>query len=210
MNFESWFSEICPEVRVASAQAVLRLSEQGATLPFIARYRKEQTGNLDEVGIQKALDAKEKWDQLVKRQAYILGEIEKQGKLTPELKTKIETCFRSELLEDLYLPYKQKRKTKATLAREAGLLPLADWIWNCGHGAETPHPGQTLEIWAFTFRNEAKGIAEATGAIQGAQDILVERLSESDSLRSVVREALLKKGVRAHGKGREGKAQQQV
>ena len=95
----------------------------------------------------------------------MVEEIEKQKKLTPELKEKILTTFQLELLEDIYLPYKQKRKTKAALAREAGLEPLADWIWNCGHGTEKPQPGQTLELWALTFRNEEKGFTDAETTI---------------------------------------------
>jgi uncharacterized protein len=157
LNFETWFKELHPEIKPASSDAVLRLVEEGGTVPFIARYRKEQTGNLDEVQIQAVIDGKERWDTVLKRQAYIVEEIDRQKKLTPELKEKILATFESQLLEDIYLPYKVKRKTKAALAREAGLEPLADWIWNCGHGTEQPQPGQTLDIWAFTFRNEEKG-----------------------------------------------------
>ncbi len=170
-------------------------------MPFIARYRKEQTGNLDEVGIQAVIDGKEKWDTLLKRQAFIVEEIDRQKKLTPELKEKILTTFESQMLEDLYLPYKVKRKTKAALAREAGLEPLADWIWNCGHGTESPLPGQTLEIWAFTFRNEEKGFSDAAAAIGGAQDILIERLSETQELRTLVRKKVFDEGHVRTGKG---------
>ncbi len=202
--FLSWFEgqllagqKITPQ----STLAVLRLVEEGGTVPFIARYRKEQTGNLDEVGIQAVIDGKEKWDTLLKRQAFIVEEIDRQKKLTPELKEKILTTFESQMLEDLYLPYKVKRKTKAALAREAGLEPLADWIWNCGHGTESPLPGQTLEIWAFTFRNEEKGFSDAAAAIGGAQDILIERLSETQELRTLVRKKVFDEGHVRTGKG---------
>jgi uncharacterized protein len=188
-----------------SAQAVLALAAEGATVPFMARYRKEQTGALDEVGIQKVLDAKEKWDALVKRQAFILEEIERQKKLTPELKEQVLSTFDADRLEDLYLPYKQKRKTKAAIAKEAGLEPLADWIWNCGHGTETPQPGQTLELWALTFRNEEKGILDAQAAIDGAQDILIERLSENQDLRQLVRTKIFERGSLSTGKGSKAK-----
>ena len=137
MTFELWFQSQHPEITTRSAAAVLALAAEGATVPFIARYRKEQTGALDEVGIQKVIDTKEKWDNLLKRQAFIVEEIERQKKLTPELKDKVMTTFDADLLEDIYLPYKQKRKTKAAMAKEAGLEPLADWIWNCGHGTDT-------------------------------------------------------------------------
>jgi uncharacterized protein len=194
MNFPTWFGSTHPEIKLHSAEAVLKLVAEGGTVPFIARYRKEQTGNLDEVQIQKVIDANEKWDSIIKRQAFIVEEIEKQKKLTPELKESIMGTFQLELLEDIYLPYKIKRKTKAATAKDAGLEPLADWIWNCGHGTETPQPGQTLEIWAFTFRNDAKDIKDAESAIQGAQDILVERLAEIQELRQLVRKTTFEAG----------------
>ncbi len=194
MNFESWLRAKYPSITTHSAEAVLRLTAEGATVPFMARYRKEQTGNLDEVAIQNVLDSKESWDLLIHRQQFIIGEIDKQNKLTDDLKSQILMTYDSNLLEDLYLPFKQKRKTKSALAKEAGLEPLADWIWNCGHGTEKPQEGQTLDIWAFTFRNEEKGFKDAEGCLAGAQDILVERLSEKQELRQMVRQTLFEKG----------------
>src|SRR5262245_6015059 len=131
LSFDTWLQQLDatqnPNASARSVQAVLELKAEGATVPFIARYRKEKTGNLDEVQIQKIIDLKEEWDEVLNRQTYIVGEIEKQGKLTDELKAKVMTTFNKNLLEDLYLPFKQKRKSKATLAKEAGLEPLADW-----------------------------------------------------------------------------------
>lgn len=204
-DFESWFGSRHTAISHSSVEAVLRLAGEGATVPFMARYRKEQTGNLDEVAIQVVLDGKERWDEIVKRKAHILGEIEKQGKLTSELKQTVESTWDLTLLEDIYLPYKQKRKSKAVKAKEAGLAPLADWIWNCGHGTETPQPGQTLELWAFTYRDEKQGINDAEAAISGAQDIIVERLSETQELRQLVRVAVFDRGFVKTEKG--GKAQ---
>lgn len=205
MNFETWFQTAHPGISIPSLTSVLKLAAEGGTIPFIARYRKEQTGSLDEVAIQNIIEGKERWDTLIKRQAFILGEIEHQKKLTPELKAKILSTFKPELLEDLYLPYKIKRKTKAALAKEAGLEPLADWIWNCGHGTEMPHPGQSLEIWAFTFRNEAKEIKDAAAAIAGAQDILIERLAEMQPLRQMVRDRIFSQGTLQTKKGKKAK-----
>src|SRR5262249_8528200 len=111
MTFETWFQSIHADIQVNSATAVLSLTAEGATVPFIARYRKEQTGALDEVAIQNVIDAKERWDEIIKRQAFIVEEIERQGKLTDELKDKILSTFNLDSLEDIYLPYKQKRKT---------------------------------------------------------------------------------------------------
>src|SRR6185312_17001379 len=121
VTFPAWFAQLHPTIPLPGAQAILALAEGGATVPFIARYRKEQTGNLDEVAIRQVLEAKERWDGLAKRQAFILEEIKSQGKLTADLEARIRGTFDETLLEDLYLPYKQKRKTKAQTAREAGL-----------------------------------------------------------------------------------------
>ncbi len=194
MTFESYIQNSDASLKPKSIAAVLELKAEGATLPFIARYRKEKTGNLDEVQIQKIIDLKEEWDEILNRQGYIQSEIEKQGKLTDELKAKIQTTFDKNLLEDLYLPYKQKRKSKATLAKEAGLEPLSNWIWDVGHGTLNPEAGQTLDIWAFTFKNEEKGFKDSEATIAGATDILIERLSEDLALRQFVRDAYLKRG----------------
>ncbi len=194
LTFDQWIKQSDASLKPNSIQAVLELKAEGATLPFIARYRKEKTGNLDEVQIQKIIDLKEEWDEVLNRQGYILSEIEKQGKLSDELKLKISTTFDKNLLEDLYLPFKQKRKSKATLAKEAGLEPLADWIWGVGHGTVTPEAGLTLDLWAFTFKNEEKGFKDAEAALAGATDILIERMSEDLELRQFVRETYQKRG----------------
>ena len=205
MTFETWFQSIHADISTNSANAVLKLTEEGGTIPFIARYRKEQTGNIDEVAIQKIIDAKERWDETLKRQAFIVEEIARQEKLTDELKNKILTTFNLDSLEDIYLPYKQKRKTKATMAKEAGLEPLADWIWNCGHGIEAPQAGQTLELFAFTFRNEEKKINDPAAAISGAQDIITERLAETEELRQFTRTFVFEKACAKTSKADKAK-----
>jgi uncharacterized protein len=193
-SFESWFRSVEPGIPLPGALAVLELKKEGSTVPFIARYRKERTGGLDEVQIQKSIEARQRFERIVARQAFIVGAVEKQGRLSDVLRETILTTFDPDALEDLYLPFKQKRQTRAAQAREAGLMPLADWIWNCGHGTEQPQPGQTLELWAFTFRNPEKGVADAAAAIQGAQDILTERLAETALLRQLVRVRLSERG----------------
>ncbi|HKX29040.1 MAG TPA: Tex family protein [Blastocatellia bacterium] len=193
MNFDTWFQSIHPDISLRSAAAVLSLVAEGGTVPFIARYRKEQTLNLDEVAIQHVIDADERWHEILKRQAFIVEEIDRQQKLTPELKDKILTTFNLEQLEDLYLPYKQKRKTKATIAKEAGLEPLAEWIWEVGHGLSVAASG--LDEMALTYLNQEKGINDAAAAIQGAQDILTERLSETAELRDTVRRVTFERGA---------------
>jgi uncharacterized protein len=194
MNFSDWFTARHPQIPIASANAVLKLADGGATVPFIARYRKEDTGNIDEVGIRAVIDGKESWDEIVKRQAFIIGEIEGQGKLTPELAAELRATFDLARLEDLYLPFKQKRKTKATIAKEAGLEPLAAWLWDCGHGAMAPAQGQTPESHALTFVSAEKGVADAAAALAGAGEILTERLAEDAGLRQTVRTAFFEKG----------------
>jgi protein Tex len=195
MTFETWLPSLHAHIPLASAHAVLALTAEGATVPFIARYRKEQTGNLDEVAIQQVIDAKERWDEIIKRQTFIVEEIERQGKLTDELRQQLLATFNLDALEDLYLPYKQKRKTKATLAKEAGLEPLADWIWACGHGLTAPEAGQTLDVYALAFYNPEKNINDAAAAIAGAQDILTERLAETQELRAFTRQTTFERGA---------------
>lgn len=195
MTFETWFQSAHANIPVNSAAAVLTLAEEGATVPFIARYRKEQTGALDEVAIQNVIDGKERWDEIIKRQTFIVEEIERQGKLTDELKEKILSTFNLDSLEDIYLPYKQKRKTKATIAKEAGLEPFANWIWDCGHGLATPESGQTLEIFALAFYNPEKNINDAEAAVAGALDILTERLAETQELREFTRKTVFERGA---------------
>lgn len=205
MTFENWFQSLHPAIPIPSALAVLRLTEESATVPFIARYRKEQTGNLDEVAIQAAVDAKERWDEILKRQSFIVEEVERQGKLTDELKNKILTTFNLDSLEDIYLPYKQKRKTKAVMAKEAGLEPFADWIWNVGHGLAMPEPGQTLEAFALAFLNPEMKIGDQAAAVAGAQDILIERLAETPELREHTRRTTFARGQVKTGKAEKAK-----
>jgi len=205
VNFETWLREKHPGIPPRSAQAVLALAAEGATVPFIARYRKEATGGLDEVAVLAILDAKEAWDEVVKRQAFIVGEIEAQGKLTPELKERLLATFDLATLEDLYLPYKKKRKTKAVIAREAGLQPLADWLWEVGHGAVSPLAAESPEAKATGFLNPEAGFADVPAALQGAVEILVERLSETEELRQYVRREAFERGGVASSKGEEPK-----
>src|SRR4051795_1644467 len=135
--------------------AVIALLDEGATVPFIARYRKEVTGNLDEVQIRDIQEKLEYFRELQDRKETVLESIESQGKLTPELKARIEASLEKNELEDLYLPYKPKRRTKASIAREKGLEPLAQYLWD-------QQPGdRPLAELAPTFINEALGVPSA-------------------------------------------------
>lgn len=154
-------------------EQVLALTAEGNTIPFIARYRKEVTGNLDEVVIKSIIDMDKSLTTLNERKATILAKIEEQGKLTDQLRTSIEATEKLADLEELYLPYKEKRRTKATIAREAGLFPLARLILQ---------NAQNLETAAEPFVTE--GFASPQEALAGAVDILVEAMSEDAKLRS--------------------------
>jgi protein Tex len=204
MNFEQWFQKNEAHIPVPSAQAVLRLAGEGGTVPFIARYRKEATGNLDEVAIQAVIRAKESWDEIVKRQAFILKEIGDQKKLTPELKAKIEAAFDLSVLEDLYLPYKRKKQTKAQKAREAGLGPLADWLWDTAHGVAGAESSDVASM-AAKFVNAEKEIADGEAALAGARDILTEKIAETAELRQLTRDRAFKEGAMKSAKGEKAK-----
>jgi uncharacterized protein len=202
MDFQTWLTKKLPDTPLHSANAVLKLTEEGATVPFIARYRKEVTGNLDEVVIQKILDTKEEMEAVFKWQAHILIEIENQNKLSPELKTLIQTTFDLDLLEEVYLPFKQKRKTKAMLAKEAGLEPLALWIWDTGQGLAKA--GEiSLEQKAHEFINTENQLSDVKTVLEKTTDILIEMISLSTDLREFVRATLFKSGYITTKKGKK-------
>ena len=164
---------------VRQIEKTIELLEAGATVPFIARYRKEATGNLNEVQIAAIRDLLLKLKEIDKRRAAILQSIEEQGKLTPELRASIEQASTMTDLEDLYLPYKPKRKTRASVAVERGLQPLADALqkqYKC-----------SVEQLAMPFINEAKGVENVDDALAGARDIIAERVSEDIAARNRVR-----------------------
>ena len=189
--------------RAGVLQTVALLNE-GGTVPFIARYRKEQTGELDEVQIRQIEDLLAYHRELTERKSTVLKSIEEQGKLSPELRDRIEACRKKTELEDLYLPYKPKRRTKATIARERGLEPLAELI-----AAQDLAAGSPARI-AAPFVNPELGVPDADAAIEGAAHILAERLSEDADLRGMVRDLTRDQGVFSakllgEGLDREGK-----
>jgi protein Tex len=171
-------------------QAALELFAEGATIPFIARYRKERTDTMDETQLRDLSDRFTYLTELVDRQKVILDSIESQGKLTPELRQQIEKCLQKTELEDLYLPYKPKRRTKATIAREKGLEPLAQWL-KAQNQLATP---ASLETAAAKYIDEAKGVKTTTEALQGASDILAEEIADTAEFRAYLREFLLNNG----------------
>ena len=163
-----------PLKKVTNTVALLK---EGATIPFIARYRKEVTGSLDEVAIGEIQTQLKKFEELDKRKDTILKAIEEQGKLTDDLRKRIEDTFNPTILEDIYLPYKRKRKTRATVAKEKGLEPLANFLF-----AQRNHD---IEREAEKFLND--DVANQEEALQGARDIIAEWINEDEDARSKVR-----------------------
>ena len=166
-------------IPIKQVEAVLGLLDDGCTIPFISRYRKEATGGLDEVQIAEISDKQDKLVEIDKRKITILTTIEEQGKLTPELQKRIEDSWNSTELEDIYMPYKPKRRTRAQVAREKGLEPLAHFIMaqqsgNVGHQA-------------MQYISKEKGVETEEDAIKGALDILAEEISEDERARNTVR-----------------------
>ncbi|MFO0984590.1 MAG: Tex family protein [Planctomycetota bacterium] len=170
---------------------LVELMQAGATVPFIARYRKERTGGMDEVKIRELRDRIEELEELRKRKQFVLATIEQQGKLTADLKEQIARCAEQRTLEDLYLPYKTKRQTRGKKAEEKGLAPLADRLRLAILSGDDP---QRL---AAAFVSAANGVASVDEALAGASDILAERLADDAQFRAVVREELEKNGVMA-------------
>ncbi|MCC5656697.1 RNA-binding transcriptional accessory protein [Nostoc sp. XA010] len=173
-------------------QNALELLAEGATIPFIARYRKERTDEMNEVQLRELADRYTYLTELEERKSVILSAIAQQGKLTDELKAKISSCLQKTELEDLYLPYRPKRRTRATIAREKGLEPLAEFIklLNVKNAATA-----SLEEEAAKYISEAKGVKTAEEALKGAADILAEEVAEKAELRAYIRDFLLEEGV---------------
>src|SRR5215469_12684883 len=169
--------------------SVIALLDEGATVPFIARYRKEVTGNLDEVQIRAIEENLAYFRELEERRESILASIAEQGKLTDELKVRIEVTLDKNELEDLYLPYKPKRRTKATIAREKGLEPLAAYLWE-------QQPGDApLTKVAATFMNLELGVSSVDEALEGARHIVAEKISEHADIRKLIRQTTMAEGV---------------
>jgi uncharacterized protein len=162
--------------------ATIELLDEGGTVPFIARYRKEATGNLDEVQIRSIEEKLVYFRELQDRQASILASIQEQGKLTEELKARIEGSLEKSEIEDLYLPFKPKRRTKATIAREKGYGPLADYLW-AQEPRDTP-----IEQYAATF-------GDVEEALEGARHIVAEMISEDAAIRQALRRIMFEEGT---------------
>ncbi|MBD1879788.1 Tex family protein [Coleofasciculus sp. FACHB-T130] len=179
-------------LKPSQVQSALELFAEGSTIPFIARYRKERTGTMDEIQLRNLSERFTYLTELEERKAAILEAIASQGKLTDELKAKIESSVQKTELEDLYLPYKTKRRTRATIAREKGLEPLAEFIKSLNNRTAQP---ASLEAEATKYISEEKGVKTVEEALKGASDILAEAVSEKAEVRSHLRDYLMNEGV---------------
>ncbi|SHN12435.1 uncharacterized protein SAMN04488057_10784 [Cyclobacterium lianum] len=188
MSELNYYSKIASELGVRNDQVLntAGLLDEGATIPFISRYRKEVTGSLDEVQVAAIRDRLQQLRDLEKRKEAILKSIEEQGKLTAELESRVQAAETMSLLEDIYLPYKPKRRTKGTIAREKGLEPLALQIF----AQETGQP----EALAESFVNEEKGVNNIEEALQGARDIMAEWINEDLDVRKKLRKLFIEEG----------------
>ncbi|MBB5326003.1 uncharacterized protein HNQ34_003110 [Anoxybacillus tepidamans] len=187
---EALIRVIANELKLSVQQVnnVISLSEEGNTVPFIARYRKELTGALDEVKIRDILERWSYLQHLEQRKEEVIRLIDEQGKLTDELKNAINKATKLQQVEDLYRPYKQKRRTKATVAKEKGLEPLAEWLL-------TFPVNLAPEEKAREFINPEKGVETVDEALQGAKDIIAEQISDDASIRQWIRTQTWKKGI---------------
>ena len=182
-----YIAETC-QVKLHQAHNVIEMVAEGMTVPFISRYRKEKTGDLDEVGVLKVKDAYDYLSELNERKETVLKTIESQGKLTAELKKKIEDTYSKTELEDIYLPYKPKRRTKATIAKEKGLEPLALSILD-----ETIP--DAVEVLAEPFISVEHKVNSAAEAAEGAGHIIAEQFSEDAALRKGIRQEIAETGT---------------
>jgi len=201
MNDVTHFSLIATELNLSENQVrkTIELLDSENTVPFIARYRKEVTGNLDEVQIRNIEDRIRSLRVLDARKETVLNSIEKQGKLTPELKEKILAATKLQEVEDLYLPYKPKKRTRATVAKEKGLEPLAELMIKLETDIDN------FEVLVASFINEEKGVLTAEEALAGAQDICAENISDNADIRKVIRDITWKKGIlKSEAKTTEG------
>ncbi|MBG9820904.1 Tex family protein [Bacillus safensis] len=180
--------QIATELKLSTKQieSVIKLLEDGNTVPFIARYRKEQTGSLDEVQIQTISERYTYIQNVTNRKEEVIRLIAEQDKLTDELKQKIEQAHKLQEVEDLYRPFKQKRKTKANVAKAKGLEPLAEYLLTL--------PSDQIEKKAATFINEEKEVANVEEALEGAQHIIAEQLADDPDMRKWIRSETYQKG----------------
>ena len=181
------------ELSPSQVTTAIELVSSGATIPFIARYRRDITGGLSEEQLEVVADRNIYYTALTDRRDYVMSAIAKHGEMTDEIRARIESCYDKSALEDIYLPYRKRKRTKATVAREKGLTPLADYLY-------AQEPGeQTIEAVAAAYARPEKALATPEEALEGAVHIVAERLSFDPAIRAFIRDRMLAEGlVTAH------------
>jgi protein Tex len=179
------FIQNATQLPTKGIENTINLLNEDCTIPFISRYRKDQTGNLDEVQIEQIFKLNKQFEEIFKRKQSILKSIEEQGQLSSELKQKIENSFDLQEIEDFYLPYKKKKKTKADAARDKGLEPLAKIIM--------AQNSDDIEFIASKYLNDK--VANEDEALQGARDIIAEWINENTFIRKNLRRLFQRKAI---------------
>ena len=184
--------QLCTELKTdeTKTQNVINLLDEGNTIPFIARYRKELTGNMDDQLIRSISDRLSVLRAIEERKAEVIRLIDEQGKLTDEITVAVENAKTLTELEDIYRPYRPKRKTRASVAREKGLEPLAELMM-----AQQESYDPALEVAAEAFIDEEKGVDSIEKAIAGASDIIAEKVSDDAELRKIIRKKITNYGI---------------
>jgi len=203
---DHWLKKQFPQLPLKGIQETLRLLQAGAPVPYIAYFCKGQTENLKSADVHQIVNAQEEWNEIYRKQQYILKEIENQNKLTPEMQQSIERTTSLDRLEDFYAPFKLKKQTLAVQAREAGLETFAIYLWNKGHGIETEElSGESLNDKAAAFIKADTKYTDAESVCKGVQDIIIEKIAENSDLRALVRSAVLRRSKLRCSKGTKSK-----
>ena len=207
-SFEFWFKRKHPEIPVAAALHLLQEYKNGKSLGYLVHFQSDLVAGMSLAQAYEVLQAEFDWKEIERKQEHLIREIQAQNKLSDELKKSIERTYDLDRLEDYYLPYKLKRSQLTTLAREAGLQPLADHIWQLGHG-ESPSDaiaGNSLLEKAQSFAKADTKYSDAEAVLKGVLDLLVERIAENAELRGQVRQAVLRRSKLTSSKGTKTKA----
>jgi uncharacterized protein len=203
---EHWLKRQFPGHTLRGMLEALREIESGTPVPYLAFFGRDKTEGLKTADLYQLIDSKTEWEEISRKQKHLIQEIQSQGKLSDELKTQIERSTDLDRLEDIYAPFKLKRQALVVQAREAGLQPLADYIWDKAHGTETTElPGETLADKAAPFAKPDSKYADAEAVLKGVQDILVERIAEAFELRSLVRSTVFRRSKVKAAKGSKAK-----
>lgn len=203
---EHWLKRQYPGFTLRGMLAAIERLQKGVPVPYLAFFSRELTEGRKSADLYRLKESLQEWEEIERKQKHLLTEIQAQGKMTDELKIQIERSTDLDRLEDIYAPYKLKRQTLGVQAREAGLAPLAEYLWAKGHEQEVAEiPGETLLEKAASFAKPESKYPDADSVVKGVQDILVEKIAESFELRSLVRAAVFRRSKLKASKGTKAK-----